>query len=54
MDSMEVTKMSTAALLAGIAFFLTGLIGANIVHPEKPLKPAIEIKSAGSIISPPT
>lgn len=44
MDSIEVTKVSTAVLLAGIAYFLTGLIGANIVHPERPAKPAIEIK----------
>ncbi len=46
MDSMEVTKVSTAVLVAGIAFFLTGLIGAHVVHPERPLKPAIEIKGA--------
>jgi cytochrome c len=44
MDSIEVTKVSTAVLVAGIAYFLTGLIGANIVHPERPSKPAIEIK----------
>jgi cytochrome c len=44
MDSIEVTKVSTAVLVAGIAYFLTGLIGANIVHPERPAKPAIEIK----------
>ena len=46
MDSIEVTKVSTAVLIAGIAYFLTGLIGANIVHPERPAKPAIEIKGA--------
>ncbi len=46
MDSMEITKMSTAALIAGIAFFLTGMIGANLVHPERPHKAAIEIKGA--------
>jgi cytochrome c len=46
MDSIEVTKVSTAVLVAGIAYFLTGLIGANIVHPERPAKPAIEIKGA--------
>jgi len=44
MDSMAVTKVSTAVLVAGIAYFLTGLIGATIVHPERPSKPAIEIK----------
>ena len=46
MESIEVTKVSTAVLVAGIAYFLTGLIGANIVSPEKPAKPAIEIKGA--------
>jgi cytochrome c len=46
MDSIEVTKVSTAVLVAGIAFFLSGLIGAHIVHPEKPAKPVIEIKGA--------
>lgn len=46
MDSIEFTKISTAALIAGIAFFLTGLIGATVVHPEKPHKTAIEINGA--------
>ncbi len=44
MDSIEVTKVSTAVLVAGIAFFLCGWIGATIVHPERPEKPVIEIK----------
>jgi cytochrome c len=48
MDSIEVTKVSTAVLVAGIAYFLTGLIGANLVHPERPGKPAIEIKGAAT------
>jgi cytochrome c len=46
MDSIEVTKVSTAVLVAGIAYFLTGMIGADLVHPERPAKPAIEIKGA--------
>src|SRR5258708_24536574 len=46
MDSIEVAKVSAALLVAGIACFLTGVIGANIVHQERPAKPAIEIKSA--------
>ncbi len=46
MESMEVTKVSTAVLVAGIAFFLSGWIGASIVHPEIPAKPVIEIKGA--------
>jgi cytochrome c len=44
MDSIEVTKVSTAVLVAGIAYFIAGWIGAGIVHPERPEKPAIEIK----------
>ena len=48
MDSIEVTKVSTAVLVAGIAYFMAGLIGANIVSPEKPAKPAIEIKGVAS------
>jgi cytochrome c len=46
MDSIEVTKFSTAVLVAGIAFFISGWIGASIVHPEKPAKAVIEIKGA--------
>ena len=38
MDSMEVTKVSTAVLVAGIAFFLAGWIGANIVARSSPPK----------------
>jgi len=46
MDSIEVTKVSTAVLVAGIAYFIAGWIGAGIVHPERPAKPSIEIKGA--------
>jgi cytochrome c len=46
MDSIEVTKVSTAVLVAGIAFFISGWIGSGIIHPEKPAKPAFEIKGA--------
>jgi cytochrome c len=46
MDSIEFTKFSTAILVAGIAFFISGWIGASIIHPEKPAKPVIEIKGA--------
>jgi cytochrome c len=46
MESIEVTKVSTAVLVAGIAYFIAGWIGASIVHPERPAKPAIEIKGA--------
>src|ERR1700722_9467629 len=46
MDSMIVTKVSTAVLTAGIAYFLAGTIGADLVHQERLAKPAIEIKGA--------
>jgi cytochrome c len=46
MDSMAVTKVSTAVLVSGIAYFLAGTIGAILVHPEHLAKPAIEIKNA--------
>jgi cytochrome c len=50
MDSMEVNKTVAAVLVAGIAFFLTGTIGMNLVN-EKPLKQTaikIEVPEAGS------
>jgi cytochrome c len=43
---MAVTKVSTALLVAGIAYFLTGMIGADIIHPEHLAKTAIVIKGA--------
>jgi cytochrome c len=53
MDSMEVTKVSTAVLVAGIAFFLSGTIGALLVSPEEPAKTAIAIKGAETTTSKP-
>jgi cytochrome c len=46
MDSMEVNKGIAAILVAGIVFFLTGLIGMNLVSVHPLEKPAIEIKGA--------
>ena len=43
MDSMEVNKGIAAVLVAGIVFFLTGLIGDNLVHETLPEKPALNI-----------
>lgn len=44
MDSMEVNKGIAAVLVAGIVFFLTGLVADGLVH-ETPLeKPVLEIK----------
>ena len=46
MDSMEVNKGIAAVLVAGIAFFLTGLIGDNLVRETVPEKPALIIATA--------
>jgi cytochrome c len=46
MDSMEVNKGIAAVLVAGIAFFLTGLIGMNLVQEHKLEKPVLDIKGA--------
>lgn len=46
MDSMEVNKGIAAVLVAGIAFFLTGLIGMNLVHEHRLEKPVLDIKGA--------
>ena len=52
MDSIEGTKAATAVLVVGIAYFLSGTIGAAIIHPVKPEKPAIEIKVAAEAAAP--
>jgi len=44
MDSMEVNKGVAAFLVAGIAFFVAGTVGVNLVTENKPEKPAIAIK----------
>ena len=46
MDSMEANKAVAAILVAGIAFFITGLLGDNLVHEERPAKPAIPVQAA--------
>jgi cytochrome c len=46
MDSMEVNKGIAAILIAGILFFLTGLIGDSLVHVRQPEKPALAIAAA--------
>ena len=43
MDSMEVNKGIAAVLVAGIVFFLTGLIGDNLVRETPPEKSALNI-----------
>ena len=44
MDSMEVNKGIAAVLVAGIAFFVAGTIGVNLVNEPRPEKPAIKIE----------
>jgi cytochrome c len=46
MDSMEINKVMAAALIAGIMFFLTGLIGMHLVSERRLEKPAIAIAAA--------
>ena len=44
MDSMDVNKGIAAVLVAGIAFFVTGTIGMNLVSEQRLEKPAIKIE----------
>ncbi|WP_084623897.1 c-type cytochrome, partial [Acidisphaera rubrifaciens] len=46
MDSLYVNKAVAAVLTAGIAFFVTGLLGDELIRVEVPKKPAIVIASA--------
>ncbi len=46
MDSMEVNKGIAAILVAGIVFFLTGLIGDSLVRERLPEKPVLNIAAA--------
>lgn len=43
MDSMELNKVVASVLVAGIAFFVAGTIGDNLVSQTRPAKPAIKI-----------
>ncbi len=44
MDSLDANKAIAAVLVAGIAFFITGLLGDNLVHEERPSRPALAIQ----------
>ena len=48
MASMEVNKVFSAVLVAGITFMLTGLVGGVLVSPERPHHSAIQIGDAGA------
>ncbi|MDE2006684.1 MAG: c-type cytochrome [Rhodospirillales bacterium] len=43
MDSMDVNKAVAGVLVAGIAFFITGMIGDNLISKTPPKKPEITI-----------
>jgi cytochrome c len=49
MDSMELNKGIAAVLVAGIMFFLTGLIGMHLVTVERLERPAIVIQGAPAV-----
>ena len=52
MDSMEINKVLAATLVAGIAFFVTGLIGDQLVRVS-PLKLSpLKIEVAAAVIAP--
>ncbi len=44
MDSLDVNKGIAAVLVAGIAFFITGLLGDNLIYEQLPAKSAIAIQ----------
>ena len=46
MDSTEINKGMAAVLVAGIAFFLSGWIGATLVHQTKPEHDVLKIEGA--------
>jgi len=46
MDSLDVNKGIAAVLVAGIAFFITGLLGDNLIYEQLPAKPAIAVQVA--------
>ena len=46
MDSMEVNKGIAAVLVAGIIFFITGLLGDSLVRQNEPEKSALAIAAA--------
>lgn len=46
MDTMEVNKIVASVLVAGIAFFVTGMIGNGLVRETTPKETAIKIEGA--------
>ena len=48
MDSMEINKVASAILVAGIAFMVSGVVSEQLVHPARLAKPAITIVSSNA------
>ena len=49
MANMEVNKAFAAVLTAGIAFMVTGLVGQQLVHVERPHESAIQIGDVAAV-----
>ena len=49
MDSMEINKGMAAILIAGIMFFLTGLIGMHLLSQERLARPVITIQGIPAV-----
>jgi cytochrome c len=52
MDTMEFNKLTAAVLVAGITFFICGVIADNLVQPQKLEKTAIAIDVGGGAAAP--
>jgi cytochrome c len=50
MDALEVNKVIAAVLVAGIVFFITGLVGESVVRQNVPKQAAIKIEAAQTAI----
>lgn len=48
MDSMQINKAIAAFLIAGIAYFITGLIGDQVVHVHRPPHTVLKIEEAAA------
>jgi len=48
MDSTEINKGMAAVLVAGIAFFVSGWIGANLIHSNKPEHDVLKIEGVAT------
>ena len=51
MDSMEINKLASAVLVAGIAFMVSGLVAETLVHPTRLAQSAIKIEGAAAPVA---